>query len=197
MDFYQLHKYEIMFLVYQIVIAALIIFLLWRYKVGQRNRLARQCRGWAIIHPRTKSWQGFDSTSSLRIRKIDGRKAETFLYKWPRKHAVYVKPGIHDIEARAEWDIQTWPHGSWFQYKVDTLPAVSVEADTEYALEYEVKDDMWTLFRLGKNQEKGAQEVVEERFAHLGGKICDYHLRLLNILSLLIFIAVVLFMKFG
>lgn len=197
MDFFQLHMYVIMIFACLIVIAALVIFLVLHYQMGKKNRMARQYKGCALIRLRTKLWQGFNSTSNLRIRRIDGRKAESFLYKWPGKRAVYVKPGTHDIEARAEWDVQTWPIGSWFNYKVDTLPSVTVEADTEYALEYEVEDDTWTLFRLGKTHEKDAHEVVVGQFKNLGGKVCDYHLRLLNILVVVILIVMILFINFA
>lgn len=83
---------------------------------------------------------------------MDGEKADTFLCQWPWRYAVYVRPGMHSMEVRADWPVRTGYHDSiWFHYAVETLPAVTVEAGVIYALEYEVKTDTWTLFRLEKD----------------------------------------------
>lgn len=145
-------QYQIIFLACVISASVLVLFLHWRWKVRQRNRLAERHRDSAVIRLRTKSFQGSGCASSVRILKVDGEKADTFLCQWPWRYAVYVRPGMHSMEVRADWPVRTGYHDSiWFHYAVETLPAVTVEAGAVYALEYEVKTDTWTLFRLEKD----------------------------------------------
>ena len=113
-------QYQIIFMTCLISVSVLVLFLHWRWKVRHRNS--------AVIRLRTKSFQGFGCTSSVRILKVDGEKADTFLYKWPWRYAVYVKPGVHSMEVRADWPVRTGYHDSiWFHYAVETLPAVTVQ----------------------------------------------------------------------
>ena len=161
-------QYQIIFLACVISASVLVLFLHWRWKIWQRNQLAERHRDSAVIRLRTKSFQGFSCTSSVRILKVDGEKADTFLYKWPWRYAVYVRPGMHSMEVRADWPVHTWHNEAvWFHYTVETLPAVTVEAGAVYALEYEVKTDTWTLFRLEKDSRACEKESVQEKFCLL------------------------------
>lgn len=75
------------------------------------------------------------------------------------------------MEVRADWPVHTWHNEAvWFHYTVETLPAVTVEAGVIYALEYEVKTDTWTLFRL----EKDSRACEKSRFRKIykTGRIC-------------------------
>lgn len=76
-------QYQIIFLACVISASVLVLFLHWRWKVRQRNRLAERHRDSAVIRLRTKSFQGFGCASSVRILKVDGEKADTFLCQWP------------------------------------------------------------------------------------------------------------------
>lgn len=75
------------------------------------------------------------------------------------------------MEVRADWPVRTGYHDSiWFHYAVETLPAVTVEAGAVYALEYEVKTDTWTLFRLEKTGR--LVKRVSSRKIYKTGRIC-------------------------
>lgn len=72
-----------------------------------------------------------------------------------------------------------------------------------YALEYEVKIDTWSLFRLEKvNNTISGREFVEERFICPEGYVSDNHLWfwnavIWNAVIIILWIAGVLFMKYG
>lgn len=191
--------YHIIFIVAIILASILILFIHWRYKVWQRESLAKQCRDSAVIQLRAKLWQGFNCASSVRILKVDGKKAKSFLYRWPWKQAIYVEPGEHSMEVRADWPVRSGPcEFCWFHYTVEKLPKVVVEAGAVYALEYEVKTDTWSLFRLEKvNNTISGREFVEERFICPEGYVSDNHLWFWNAVIIILWIAGVLFMKYG
>ena len=196
MPLYQIYKYEIIFAVCIVSVSILVLFLHWHCKVRKRNRLANQHRGSAVIRLRTKS-EGFGSASSLRILKVDGEKSDTFLYKWPWKRAVYVRPGVHCMGVRADWPVHTWHGYAWFHYTVETLSAVTVEAGAVYALEYEVKTDTWTLFLLEKNGKAFEKESVSQKFIKPDGYVSDNHIWRWNAVMLVLWILGILFMKYG
>ncbi len=152
-------QYQIIFLACVISASVLVLFLHWRWKVRRRNQLAERHRDSAVIRLRTKSFQGFSCTSSVRILKVDGEKADTFLYKWPWRHAVYVRRVI-------------------------------------YALEYEVKTDTWTLFRLEKDSRACEKESVQEEFIKPEGYISDNHLWRWNAIIIIFWILGILFIKY-
>ena len=192
-----LDRYQIVFLACVLSASVLVLFLHWRWKVRQRNQLAERHRNSAVIRLRTKSFQGFSCTSSVRILKVDGEKADTFLYKWPWRYAVYVRPGMHSMEVRADWPVHTWHNEAvWFHYTVETLPAVTVEAGVIYALEYEVKTDTWTLFRLEKDSRACEKESVQEEFIKPEGYISDNHLWRWNAIMIIFWILGILFIKY-
>ncbi len=192
--------YHMIFIVVVIFAGALILFIHWRYKVWQRERLAKQCRDSAVIRLRTKSWQGFNCASSVRILKVDGKEPKSFLYRWPWKQAIYVTPGVHSMEVRADWPVRTaaYNHYCWFHYTVERLPEIVVEAGAVYALEYEVQTDTWSLFRLEKvNNTISGIEFLEKRFTCPEGYMSDNHLWFWNTVIIILWIAGVLFMKYG
>lgn len=176
-----------------------IIFFAWRYQVHKREKLASSHKSSAIIRLRTKSWQGFNCASSVQILTVDGKKAKSFLYRWPWKRAIYVPPGVHRMEVRADCPVRSGPSAfCWFHYTVEKLPKVVVEAGAVYALEYEVKIDTWSLFRLEKvNNTISGREFVEERFICPEGYVSDNHLWFWNAVIIILWIAGVLFMKYG
>ena len=190
-------QYQIIFLACVISASVLVLFLHWRWKVRQRNRLAERHRDSAVIRLRTKSFQGSGCASSVRILKVDGEKADTFLCQWPWRYAVYVRPGMHSMEVRADWPVHTWHNEAvWFHYTVGTLPAVTVEAGAVYALEYEVKTDTWTLFRLEKDSRACEKESVQEKFIKPEGYVSDNHLWRWNAIMIIFWILGILFIKY-
>lgn len=193
---YAYQIYWIAFVVSDIVIAFGIIFLAWRYQVHKRKKLYANHKDSAIIRLRTKSFQGFDCASSIKIRKVDGEKADSFLYQWPGKRAVYVRPGVHRLEVRADWPVRA-RGACWFHYTVETLPEVRVEAGMHYALEYEVRTDTWTLFEIGPEEAPDGKEKVSERFVKPEGYVSDNHIRVWNTVILILWLAAILFMKYG
>ena len=195
---YSYEIYQIAFVALTILVSLLIVFLSWKYRVHRRRQLTAMHKGSALILLRTKSSQGYDCTSSMRIRKVDGRKADSFLYRWPWKYGVYVRPGVHRMEVRADWPIRTWNDtGIWHHYAVETLPEVTVEADTVYALDYEVKTDTWTLLCIGKDGEISGKESVSGKFVKPEGYISDNHLWVWNTVLLILWILGILFMKYA
>lgn len=164
--FFDLSDYSFQFLALVLLVIAGGFLFRWCQGIRQRNRLAREYRGSAVIHLRSDSGQEIDHAFSVKILKVDGEKAASFLYKWPSKHAVYVKPGVHSMEVRADWLMRVGWHRCGFAYTVEKLPEVAVEAGADYALEYEVRDDTWTLFRLKNNHEIDGRGVIAAQFAY-------------------------------
>lgn len=189
--------YYIIFIVAVILASILILFTHWRYKVWQRESLAKQCRDSAVIQLRTNLWQGFNCASSVRILKVDGKKAKSFLYRWPWKQAIYVASGEHSMEVRADWPIRTYSEYIWYHYTVNTLLEVGVEAGMHYALEYEVSTDTWTLFQAGRGNAPAGEGKVSKKFVRPEGYVSDNHVRVWNIVILILWLVGILYIKYG
>lgn len=188
---------------YSFQFLALVLFVIaggylfrWCREIRQRNRLAREYRGSAVIHLRPSPGQEIDHAFSVKILKVDGEKAASFLYKWPSKYAVYVKPGVHSMEVRADWLIRVGWHRCGVAYTVEKLPEVAVEAGADYALEYEVKDDTWTLFRLKNNHEIDSYGVIAAQFVSPGHATEQNHTAALLPLAVILGMAAMAFMIF-
>lgn len=165
-----IHHKSYIFMAVGSLLSLLVLYAVVRWEFLRRGRLEAQRKGWAVIHLRRES-RHRPGSSSIRIRKVDGKRTHFFLSRFLRCSELILKPGMHDLEVHAKWSVDTVPtECAWYHYKADQLQAVFMDPKTEYALDYNWKTDTWTLYRLGKVGKKHGTETVEERFAHLGGQ---------------------------
>lgn len=82
------------------------------------------------------------------------------------------------MEVRADWPVRPGHDAfCWLYYTVEKMPEIIIESNAVYVLEYEVKTNTWSLFRLEKvnNTIRGC-EFVEERVIYSEGYVSDNHL---------------------